>query len=58
MVEEDFYKKCPYCGNETSEVDIIEEIIEFAERTDAKIEFTDDEEISKLGHVGAILRFK
>jgi len=39
-------------------VDVIEEIIEFAERTDADIEFTDDEEISNLGHIGAILRFK
>ena len=27
-------------------------------RTDAEIEFTDDEEITNLGHVGAILRFK
>ena len=51
-------KDCPMCGRPTSEVDVIEEIIEFAERTDADIEFTDDEEISNLGHVGAILRFK
>ena len=27
-------------------------------RTDAEIEFTDDEEIANLDHVGAILRFK
>ena len=51
-------KTCPYCGKKTSGVDVLEEILEFAERTDAKIEFTDDEEISNLGHVGAILRFK
>ncbi len=51
-------KNCPMCGRPTSEVDVIEEIIEFAERTDADIEFTDDEEISNLGHIGAILRFK
>jgi len=51
-------KLCPYCGKKTSEVDVLEEILEFAERTDAEIEFTDDEEIANLGHVGAILRFK
>jgi peptide chain release factor subunit 1 len=49
---------CPYCGENTSEVDILEEILEFAERTDAEIEFTDDEDISNLGHIGGILRFK
>ncbi|UCF12439.1 MAG: hypothetical protein JSW06_10450 [Thermoplasmatales archaeon] len=51
-------KNCPNCGNPTSEVDVIEEILEFAERTDSEIEFTDDEEIHNLGHVGAILRYK
>ena len=51
-------KNCPNCNGSTSEVDIIEEILEFAKRTDALIEFTDDEEISKLGHIGAILRYK
>lgn len=58
LVKTGYKDNCPYCGNETSKVDMIEEIIEFAERTDAKIEFTNDEEISKLGHVGAILRYK
>jgi len=51
-------KDCPVCGNSTTEADIIEEIIEFAERTDATIEFTDDEEISRLGHIGGLLRYK
>jgi len=51
-------KDCPICGGETTEADVIEEIIEFAERTDAVIEFTNDEEISKLGHIGGLLRFK
>jgi len=51
-------KNCPNCGSPTSEVDVIEEILEFAERTDAEIEFVDDEEIHNLGHVGAILRYK
>ncbi len=58
IVRADHVKDCPMCGRPTSEVDVIEEIIEFAERTDADIEFTDDEEISNLGHIGAILRFK
>ena len=58
VVEEGTKNNCPYCGKKTSNVDVLEEILEFAERTDADIEFTDDEEISKLGHVGAILRFK
>lgn len=49
---------CPYCGKKTSEVDVLEEILEFAKRTDAEIEFTDDEEIANLGHIGGILRFK
>ena len=58
VVEEGVHKMCPYCGKKTSEVDVIEEILEFAERTDADVEFTDDEEIANLGHVGAILRFR
>jgi peptide chain release factor subunit 1 len=51
-------KDCPVCGEPTTEADVIEEIIEFAERTDASIEFSDDEELSNLGHIGALLRFK
>ncbi len=51
-------KHCPYCGKKTSQVDMLEEIIEFAERTDAEVEFTDDEEIANLGHVAGLLRFK
>jgi len=58
IVDEGSQKKCPYCSKKTSEVDVLEEILEFAERTNAKIEFTDDEELAKLGHVGAFLRFK
>lgn len=49
---------CPYCNSKTSQVDVLEEILEFAERTDAEIEFTRSEEIKNLGHIGAILRFK
>jgi peptide chain release factor subunit 1 len=58
VVEEGKKELCPYCGKNTSQVDILEEILEFAERTDAEIEFTDDEEIKNLGHIGGILRFK
>ena len=58
LVEEGTSETCSNCGKKTSKVDVLEEILEFAERTDADIEFTDDEEISKLGHIGAILRFK
>ena len=51
-------KDCPVCGGPTTEADIIEEIIEFSERTDARIEFTDDEEIAQLGHIAGLLRYK
>ncbi|MCK4476040.1 MAG: hypothetical protein KAU16_04870 [Methanophagales archaeon] len=50
--------KCPYCGSRTSGVDVIEEIIEFAERTDTKIEFVGNNHIlDELGGVGGLLRF-
>ena len=58
IVEEGVNKTCPYCGGKTSEVDVLEEILEFAERTDAKVEFTDEEELKKLGNIAGILRFK
>lgn len=58
MVGEGKKLNCPYCGKKTSEVDVLEEILEFAERTDAEVEFTDYEELANLGHVGGILRFK
>ena len=58
IVKPGYVKKCPVCGRPTSEADVFEEILEFAERTDAQIEFTDDPEISDLGHIGAILRYK
>jgi peptide chain release factor subunit 1 len=58
IVKEGSVKECLSCGGSVSEVDVIEEILEFAERTDADVEFTDDEEIANLGHIGAILRYK
>jgi len=51
-------KDCPLCGGPTTEADVVEEIIEFALRTNAQIEFTDAEALHELGHIGALLRFK
>lgn len=51
--------KCQNCSGRVSEVDVIEEIIDFAERTDTKIEFVDENPIlHELGGVGGLLRFK
>lgn len=51
-------KKCPYCSNKTSEVDVLEEILEFAERTGTKIEFVgNNTTLEDLGGVGALLRY-
>lgn len=47
VVEKGRVNECPYCHGKTSEVDIIEEIIEFAERTDAKVDFILGDEIKK-----------
>ena len=58
IAKEGVQRICPCCGKETSEVDIIEEMLEFAARTDADVEFTDDTELANLGHAAAILRFK
>jgi len=59
IVDSGLKDKCPYCGSRTSEVDVIEEIIEFAQRTDTTIEFVEDDlRLAKLGGVGGLLRFK
>lgn len=51
--------RCPNCGCRTSEVDVIEELIEFAERTDTTIEFVGDNTIlDELGGVGGLMRFR
>jgi len=49
---------CPYCGSKTTSVDVIEEIVELAERMDTHIEFIDDEILDKLGGVAGFLRYK
>jgi peptide chain release factor subunit 1 len=59
LVESDITDKCPNCGGNVSQVDVIEESIEFAQRTGTKIEFVDDNPIlPELGGVGGFLRFK
>lgn len=59
LVDSDMTDKCPNCNGKVSEVDVIEEIIEFAERTGTKIEFVDNNQILKeLGGFGGLLRFK
>ncbi|MFP3946939.1 MAG: Vms1/Ankzf1 family peptidyl-tRNA hydrolase [Archaeoglobaceae archaeon] len=58
VVEKGSSTTCPYCGNRTSEVDIAEELIEFAERTGARVDFTENEEIRDLGHIAALLRYR
>lgn len=58
VVEQGARKRCPYCKNKTSEVDVLEEILEFAERTGAHIEFVGDNPmLEELGGVGALLRY-
>jgi len=59
LVDSDIMDKCPNCSGKVSQVDVIEEIIEFAQRSGTKIEFVDDNPIlQELGGVGGLLRFK
>jgi peptide chain release factor subunit 1 len=59
LVDSDIKDKCPNCSGNLSQVDVIEEVIEFAQRTGTKIEFADDNLIlQELGGVGGLLRFK
>jgi peptide chain release factor subunit 1 len=52
-------KKCKYCGAPANEVDVVEEIVEFAIRNDTQIDFVDSNPtLDELGGVGALLRFK
>jgi peptide subunit release factor 1 (eRF1) len=55
----DIMDKCPNCSGNVTQVDVIEESIEFAHRTGTRIEFVDDNPIlQELGGVGGLLRFK
>jgi peptide subunit release factor 1 (eRF1) len=58
LLEVSVLSLCPRCGKETSEVNIIEEIIKIAERTGAAVGFSQDENIKKIGPVVGLLRFK
>ena len=58
ILEDGISSVCPRCGKKTSEVNIIEEIIKIAERTDAIVEFSQDENLKKIGPVVGLLRFK
>ena len=59
LIDSDLMDLCPNCSGNVSQVDVIEEIIEFAQRTNTKIEFVDDNPIlHELGGVGGLLRFK
>lgn len=58
IIEKGSIKKCFNCGGKVSEVDVIEEIIELAERMDTKVEFFGKEEMKKFGHIAGLLRYK
>jgi peptide subunit release factor 1 (eRF1) len=58
VVEVGSKARCPYCDHVTSEVDVLEEILEFAKRSGSNIEFVGDNPIlEELGGVGALLRY-
>ncbi|MFO8132753.1 MAG: Vms1/Ankzf1 family peptidyl-tRNA hydrolase [Thermoplasmatota archaeon] len=48
---------CTNCSQAVSKVDVVEEIIEFAGRTDAIVEFLDSDILQDFGHVAALLRY-
>jgi len=59
IVDSDLTDICPNCSGIVTQVDVIEESIEFAQRAGTKIEFVDDNPIlQELGGVGGLLRFK
>ncbi len=51
-------KYCPYCGHSTTDVDVIEELVELAEKKDSRTEFFDDDTLRDIGGVAALLRYK
>ena len=50
--------RCPTCGGLVTTVDIIEEIIEFATRTDATVTFVESDLVARVGHIAALLRYR
>jgi peptide chain release factor subunit 1 len=57
-IEDGTISVCPGCGKDTSQVNIIEEIIKIAERTGAIVGFSQDERLQKIGPVVGLLRYK
>ena len=51
-------KLCPNCKEEVSEVDVIEEILEFCERFNTRIVFVEKSEAEDLGGIAGLLRYK
>ncbi|MDD3492432.1 MAG: Vms1/Ankzf1 family peptidyl-tRNA hydrolase [Candidatus Thermoplasmatota archaeon] len=49
---------CPTCGKPVTTVDVLEEIMEFAQRTGAPVTFVDDDFVGQMGHVAALLRYR
>ena len=50
--------KCTYCSAPLLQVDAIEELVELAQQTDARVEFVkDNKSLETLGNVGALLRW-
>jgi len=50
--------KCPRCGGKPSEVDVVEELYELAQRTGAEVEFVDEHPfLESVGGLGALLRY-
>ena len=58
LLESGALSRCPSCGKNTSEVDVIEEIVKLAKRTGAIVGFSQDERLQKIGPVVGLLRFK
>jgi peptide chain release factor subunit 1 len=50
--------ECPICGGPTSTVDVVNELYELAERTDAEVEFVEEDPcLASSEGVGALLRY-
>ena len=50
--------KCDYCSGPLHQVDAVEELVEWAQQTDAKVEFVvENESLASLGGVGVFLRW-
>ena len=51
-------EKCTFCGGPTSGVDVVEELYELAQRTDAEVDFVEESDfLTSIGGIGAILRY-